>query len=450
MRRPEFGNEFVDLVYLDPPYNSKAKYNVLYREQDGTAPPAQVQAFTDTWQWDQATAQLYEETVEWGGNVATALQAFRQLIGTNQMLAYLTNMAPRLIELHRVLKPTGSLYLHCDAKASHYLKLLLDAVFGGKNFLNNIVWCYGLGGSSKRYWPRKHDDLLWYSKEQNRHYFKAAMIPATSQAMKGQMKKAPDYWLIPAINNMAKERLRYPTQKPEALLERIIKSSSRKNDVVLDSFCGCGTTVNVAEYLNRQWIGIDITHLAIRITEQRLEDTFGEVDYLVRGGPEDIPSAKYLAECDAIEFQNWIVGKHKGRPTEKKGADKGIDGRLLFHDDDSGETKQVVISVKSGHNVSVAHVRDLRGVREREGAEIGVLLSLFRATQAMREEAANGGFYVSPWDNKKYPRLQILAGQQLFDKVIDIPDVRGSNVTLRKAPKSEPPVPTQTTLVKGE
>ena len=274
-------------------------------EQDGSRSAAQIKAFDDTWTWDQGAAQAYQDIVENGPEtLSRAMQAFRSLLGETDMLAYLAMMAPRLVELRRVLKPTGSIYLHCDWTASAHLRLLMDAVFGANSFLNNVVWCYGLGGSSARYWPRKHDDILWYSKAPSHYCFEAVRVPATSQRMKGQTKKAPDYWEIPTINNMAKERLGYPTQKPEALLERIIQSSSKEGDTVLDPFCGCGTAVAVAQKLGRCWIGIDITHLAVAVIKHRLRDTFGDtVQYSVIGEPVSLPAAQALAAEDRYQFQ---------------------------------------------------------------------------------------------------------------------------------------------------
>ena len=205
--REHVGDELIDLIYLDPPFNSNATYNVLFEEHDGTAAEAQIQAFDDTWHWDTAASSEFEELITSADPVANAMVALRQLLGTSNLLAYLTRMAIRFVELRRVLKPTGSIYLHCDCTASHYLKIVMDAVFGARNFLNNIVWLYGLGGSSRRYWPRKHDDLLWYSKEPGNHFFDPVMVPATSLRMKGKDKKCPDYWNIPSLNNMAQERL---------------------------------------------------------------------------------------------------------------------------------------------------------------------------------------------------------------------------------------------------
>ncbi len=262
----------IDLVYLDPPFNSNAAYSLLNDEAD-TAP----RAFDDVWRWNDAAQADFELALHSNhANVPDAIAGLRQILGESPMLAYLSMMAPRLVELHRVLKPTGSIYLHCDGAAVHYLKVLMDALFappGG--FLNHIVWLYGLGGSSKRYWPRKHDDILFYAKAIGDHYFEAARVPATSQRMKGQDKKCPDYWDIPSLNNMARERTGYPTQKPLALLERIIAASCPEGGTVLDPFCGSGTTLVAAQRLGRKWIGIDASEVAMETTTGRLRKACG-------------------------------------------------------------------------------------------------------------------------------------------------------------------------------
>ncbi len=429
-------DESVDLVYLDPPFNSNATYSVLFGHADGSKSSAQIKAFDDTWHWDNAAATAFEEAVTRGGQVAQALVAFRTLLGPSTMLAYLSMMAPRLVELRRVLKPTGSIYLHCDPTASHYLKLLMDAVFGGENFLNHVVWLYGLGGSSKRYWPRKHDDLLWYSKTPDGHYFEADMIPATSAMMKGQLKKAPDYWDIPTINNMAKERLGYPTQKPEALLERIVRSSSPEGGVILDPFCGCGTTIAAAEKLKRGWMGIDLTYLAISLIKSRLT-AMGASDYRVLGEPTTTDDAAELAREDPYQFQWWALGLIGARPAEgKKGADQGIDGRLFFFDGDQ-TPRQVIVSVKAG-GIQVSHVRDLVGVLQREQAQIGVLISFKQPTQPMRQEAASAGFYASPWG--QHSRLQLLTVAELLaGKRLDMP-AGGTHMTQVALPPTPEPL----------
>ena len=299
-------DDSVDLVYLDPPFNSNASYNVLFAERNGSQAAAQIKAFEDTWHWDQIAAQAYQEVVEGGGKPSQAMQAFRTFLGDSNMLAYLAMMAPRLVELHRVIKPTGSIYLHCDPTASHYLKMLMDAVFGPGNFINEIIWCYSQGGKSGKRFGRKHDSVLWYSRSRDYTFNgdavrvemksgkesfggrletdadgrKYRLVYGTKNA-RGETRyykyyldegKVPeDYWTdINSLQSSVAERLGYPTQKPEALLERIILASSNEGDVVLDPFCGCGTTIAVAERLKRRWIGIDSSLEAITLTKKRL------------------------------------------------------------------------------------------------------------------------------------------------------------------------------------
>jgi DNA modification methylase len=453
-------DETIDLVYLDPPFKSNQDYNVLFAEQDGSRAAAQIKAFEDTWTWDQKAVASFEEVVEVGGSVAQVMQAFRTFLGDSDMLAYLTMMAPRLVELRRVLKLGGSIYLHCDPTASHYLKMLMDAVFLPTWFQNEVIWSYRRWPSPSDHYQRMHDILLFYAKgpkPKTFHVEYEAVSPSYLKRFKGKTqmldpetrtrkitldkptKGLPrrDVWDISIIAGFKKERLGYPTQKPEALLDRIIRTSSNKGDVVLDPFCGCGTTIAVAERQGRRWIGIDITHLAITLIKHRLRDAFGrKAVYEVIGEPVSLPDAEVLASEDPYQFQWWALGLVGARPVEqKKGADKGIDGRLFFHDEpQGGKTKQIILSVKAGHT-HVAHVRDLRGVLEREKAEIGVLISLQEPTQPMRREAAGAGFYKSPW-GQQHPRLQILTVEELLNgKRIDYPPPTQTNVTFKKAPK---------------
>lgn len=260
-------DESVDLVYLDPPFNSSKRHqlNTGGKEHNSSV------AYGDAWHWNDRSEIEFEYGLKQGYRpLSEVLEAFSIILKFGSRLAYLTMMAVRLFELRRILKATGSIYLHCDQRTSAHLRILTDAIFGIDNYLNHIVWCYGLGGSSHRLWPRKHDDILWYSRTPGTHYFKPEMIPATSQMMKGQLKKAPDYWYIPAINNMAKERTGYPTQKPIELLERIVRSSCPVGGLVLDPFCGSGTTLIAAQKLGRKWIGIDSSPVAIEHTVKRL------------------------------------------------------------------------------------------------------------------------------------------------------------------------------------
>jgi DNA modification methylase len=523
--RRHIKDETVDLVYLDPPFNSSQDYNVLFAEHNGAQSAAQIKAFEDTWRWDQGAAEAYEEVVELGGRAAEAMRAFRAFLGESDMMAYLAMMAPRLAELRRVLKGTGSIYLHCDPTASHYLKILLDAIFDPRNFQNEIVWqrtpakalmslqlpnnhdvllAYRKGDRStwnedaifRPYDPTnldektagkyRHSDSdgriyrldnlinpnpdrpnltyeflgvtkVWrWTKERMTKALKAGLVVQTKPGAVPQLKRyldeqrgrpLGDVWAdIAPINSQAKERLGYPTQKPEALLERIIRASSNEGDIVLDPFCGCGTAIAASEKLKRQWIGIDITHLAITLIKHRLKDAFGdEVSraYRVVGEPVSLPDAQQLAVDDPYQFQWWALGLVGARPVEqKKGADKGIDGRLYFHDEPGGKTKQIILSVKAGH-VSAPHLRDLRGVVDREKAEIGVLLCMEEPTRPMRVEATGSGFYKTPYGN--HPKLQILTvGQLLEGARIDYPpQYAREDKTFKKAPKAKKEGPAQ-------
>lgn len=435
--------ETVDLVYLDPPFNSNASYNVLFGHADGTQAAAQIKAFDDTWRWDQTAAAAFEETVTAGGQVAQALLAFQTLLGPSTMLAYLAMMAPRLRELRRVLKPTGSLYLHCDPTASHYLKLLLDSIFGGASFMNEIVWHYQTSSGAPRKWLHRNHDIIfryavdpdqvtwnhpkqpwpeatlrkWQRDDQGRIYRYQAQTDKRYY-IDPDGKLDDDVWKI-TLASRSKERLGYPTQKPLALLKKIIGASTDPGDVVLDPFCGCGTTIAAAETLGRRWIGIDVTYLAISLIKSRLTAA-GASDYTVLGEPTTADDAGQLAQDDPYQFQWWALGLIGARPAEgKKGADKGIDGRLFFFDEGADKPKQLIASVKAG-KVQVSHVRDLVGVLDREDAQLGVLVSFHDPTGPMREEAASAGFYKSPWGS--HPRVQLLTVADLLaGKRIDMP-----------------------------
>lgn len=444
-------DESVDLVYLDPPFKSNQDYNVLFEEQDGSRDAAQIRVFEDTWRWDQGSAAAYQDIVEHSPErVAKAMQAFRMLLGENDMMAYLAMMAPRLLELRRVLRPTGSIYLHCDATASHYLKVLMDSIFGPANCRREVIWRSGwVSGFKTRTpnWIRNHDVLLYYVKDA-RGAFVFNKELAYKPHEEGYERRGgggnpkgvalDDVWddvelYSPWIKSFSKEKLGYATQKPVALLERIIRICSREGDVVLDPFCGCGTTIHAAQKLGRRWIGIDVTHLAVTLIKHRLQDAFGgQAKFKVVGEPVTLPDAKDLAAHDPYQFQWWALGLVGARPIEqKKGADKGMDGRLFYHDEGiGGKTKQIVLQVKSGH-VTPAQVRDLRGVLDREKAEIGVLISLEEPTKAMRRDVATAGFYVSPFSKTRHAKMQILTVEELLaGKRLDCPPL---NVTFSKA-----------------
>jgi len=504
-------DESIDLVYLDPPFKSSQNYNVLFKEKNGSQAASQIRAFEDTWTWGQDDEVVYADLVTKGGKVADCLQAFRTFLGPCDMLAYLVMMAPRLAELRRVMKPPASIYLHCDPAASHYLKMLMDAVFGPERFINEIVWKRtNAKGLAFTRFAGDHDTVLRYSRsdkwtwnpaytehdpqyienfykyvepETGRRYtldnllnpnkdrpnltyeflgitrvwrwtkermadaYKRGFVIQSAPGRVPRLKRyldeqegtpVDDVWTdIKPIQSQAAERLGYPTQKPEALLNRIIKASSNEGDLVLDPFCGCGTTVAAAQKLKRRWIGIDITHLAITLMKKRLLDAFGkEAQFKIMGEPTSLPDAAALAESDPYQFQWWALGLVGARPVEqKKGADQGIDGKIVFQGDAPGIFETVILSVKAGH-LMANHVRDLRGVVERDKVAIGVLISMEDSTKPMQTEAVTAGFYESTTWGKKYPKIQLLTiAELLAGKKIEMPPIKQVSVTFKKAEK---------------
>ena len=459
----------VDLVYLDPPFNSNATYNVLFKETGGERSAAQIQAFEDTWRWSVEVEAAYENVVENSERpLAELLDSMRRFLGRNDMMAYLTMMAPRIEALRRALKPGGSVYLHCDPTASHYLKLLMDAVFGNRNFNNEIIWHYKKWPAGKRVFQRNHDVILFYSRSQGgarvfnqlymeraestlRRFGSARIVSgrdAEGQRLPSQTADAPspgvrqdDVWNIhrvPPIKQL------FPTQKPDALLERIISASSNEGDVVLDPFCGCGTAIVAAERLNRRWMGIDVTHLAVSLMKWRLQDAFGSdlSAYDVVGVPRDLAGAKALAAESGQEgryqFQYWALSLVGARPKDRsRGADSGVDGYIYFFDDSSERAKRVIVQVKSGH-VQRSQIATLNSDRLREKAEIALFVTLERPTRPMIAEAAAAGFHQPPaYPDRKYPRLQILAIEELLEgKTANVPRVGlADDPTFRRPPR---------------
>lgn len=437
--RKHIPDESIDLIYLDPPFSSQADYNVLFREPTGELSEAQIRAFSDTWHWDLTAERAFEEIVTAGPpQVARMISALRDFLGRNDVMAYLVMMTARLLELRRVLKPSGSLYLHCDPTAGHYLKIVLDTVFGQKNFENELVWHYRGGGVSPRRFGRRHDTIFFYTKgtrwtfnvDPVRQPYSEDTLERTrykARSFRGEKvydawdphplgKHPDDVWDLQPIMPSSKERLSYPTQKPLALLERIIQASSNEGDVVLDPFCGCGTAVVAAHKLNRRWIGIDITHLAITVMKERLRDSFSGIQFEVVGEPADVAGAGALAEQDRYQFEWWALSLVGAKPVgddRKKGRDRGIDGVISFVES-GGKAKRVVVQVKSGH-VNPGQIRDLKGTMQREKAEIGLFLTLEPPTQGMISEAASAGFYHSDLWNEDYPRVQICTIEELLE-----------------------------------
>jgi site-specific DNA-methyltransferase (adenine-specific) len=506
----------VDLIYLDPPFNSSATYNVLFAEQNGSRSGTQITAFEDTWRWGEEAQKTFDDAVqEAPPRLVEVLLAVRSFLGPSNMMAYVTMLAPRLVEMHRVLKPSGSIFFHCDPTASHYVRLLLDSIFGPRQFRNEIVWKRSQPkGHTKRRFPRAHDVIFFYGKSEeslfNPHFVKHdpkylkkfyrfvepetgrryrlgdltnpnrerpnltyefppgsgivrvwrwtkermmrawedGLIVIPEQGEIPRLKRylddmegtlATDVWDdIEHLHGSHKEFLGYPTQKPEALLERIILAASREGDVVMDPFCGCGTAIAVAERLHRRWIGIDITHLAIKLIKQRLQDTFPHEPpvYDVVGEPRDLKSAEALALEDRHKFEAWALDMVDARPAQdrRKGADRGIDGVIYFQEKTWGEVRKIIVQVKSG-KVGVAQVMELKGAMAREGAVMGVFITLQPPTRKMREEAAAAGFYEpEEFTGHRFPCLQILTIADLFSgKKVQYPHW-AIQKTFKKAP----------------
>lgn len=543
--REHVDEESVDLIYLDPPFNSNRNYNVLFKDESGKYSEAQIEAFEDTWHWSNVAELTYYELVEDSSDeVSKTVAALRELVGTNQMMAYLVMMTARLVELHRVLQPTGTLYLHCDTTASHYLKVVLDAIFGPKRFMNEVSWKRASAHSDTRQGMKRYgkirDVLLVYTKspaQAGLHTWNTLYTPYTEEyvaseyrhidangrryaegnptaakpggdtefewrvkrpAVEGSRWEADledehldpqsgwEYKAVRPYNNRfwayskanmvqfaksghlihrrtgvprivqyadempgvplqdlwddippvsGNEDLGYPTQKPIALLERIVGASSNPGDVVLDPFCGCGTTVAAAEKLGRKWIGVDITHLGVSLQKYRLEDMFPGIEYKVVGEPEDIGGARQLALDDRYEFQNWAVSLIRAKPVGgkpgskkgKKGADRGIDGVIRFVESArTGKKSDLLVQVKSGENITSRDIRDLSGtVSDEKDALGGVFITLREPSREMTIAAAKAGFY--KWGETPYPRLQILTvAELLHGKQVEMPPQYGT------------------------
>jgi site-specific DNA-methyltransferase (adenine-specific) len=443
--RKKIPDESFDLIYLDPPFNSNRNYNVIFKEGLVDS-QAQVQVFEDSWHWTQESKHGFDYLVtKTNENISNLMLALEKTIGHNDMLAYLTMMAIRLIELHRVLKKTGSLYLHCDPTASHYLKIVMDVIFGKQSFQNEIIWHYRRWTGSANKFLGMHDDILFYTKEPKGYIFNALFTSYTEKSLKRKEHyhtrikgddvyvtsvdkrgvKENDVWDIPVINSQAKERLGYPTQKPEALLERIITASSNEGDWVLDPFCGCGTTIAMAEKLKRNWVGIDITTLAINLIKHRLYDHFGlgSKQIFVDGLPTDLTGAKELFKKDPFEFEYWALDLINAMPAQSKseenmrGADKGVDGIITFHKNlknNKWEYGRAVVQVKGG-GVQRNQIATLKSDVAREKADAGVFVTLEKPTKPMIIEAIDAGIFTTPLTNKiEFPKIQIISVEELL------------------------------------
>jgi DNA modification methylase len=480
-------DESIDLCYIDPPFNSKRNYNQIYNNI-GKEDTAQAQAFLDTWTWNRIAVQAYEEIIE-NKNKTYTLQSISlviglaQVLGKGSLMAYLVSMTQCIAQIHRVLKPTGSFYLHCDPTASHYLKLVCDAIFNpqGGEFRNEIIWSYRRWTNASKDFQRMHDVIFRYSKgknftfnieyEKTEHIEKVydkgwdrnvakgkrQLIVYDKEKAQTEIEKEnydklvfrenmqgvslSDVFNINYLSSKAKERLGYPTQKPEALMERIIQASSNEGDVVLDAYCGCGTTIAVAERLSRKWIGVDITYQSISLILKRLEDTFGSefvndvVDkttkkivtparLVLSGVPLDFESAVALAhkQDDRVrkEFEKWAVltySNNRAMINDKKGGDGGIDGTAFivdFDDKDQQIFRQAIFSVKSGKVLPPSVVRDLFGTVEREKAAVGFLITLYPMPNLVKE-AERYGNYTSKMFGQVHQKIQVIDIQQIID-----------------------------------
>ncbi len=524
--RESINSESVDLVYLDPPFNSNADYNVIFGgRKSGDAPPqAQITAFEDTWHWSDESARTLQALYEVNGDLAQLLDLLVRGLGHNDLSAYLVMMAIRLVELHRVLKPTGSLYLHCDPTASHYLKVILDKIFGIENHRNEITWkrqsahsdakkkfcdvsdiiLYYVKSNKAKFKPQygehnpeyitkfyRHDDndgrglyqladmaspnprpnmmydwlgfpypdkgwryqtdTMQQLHDEGRIYYPKLSDGTFDTTKRPRLKRylneqegsiVTNVWDdIQQIGTHAKERLGYPTQKPLALLERILQASSNEDDIVLDPFCGCGTALHAAQKLNRNWIGIDITHLAISLIEIRLISAFPKIEFEVFGTPKDFASAQDLAKRDKYQFQWWACSLVKVPPYQgkKKGADGGIDGLRYISDLDENKRdikRKIIVSVKGGDNVNVAMVRDLIGTMSTNKADLGFFVTLAEPTKAMITEATKAGFYRAA-NGKDYPRVQIFTIEDLLSgaKKPQYLDLSLGDITFKRAEK---------------
>lgn len=439
--RKHITTESVDLIYLDPPFNSNRSYNVLFKHKTGKEAQAQIEAFDDTWTWSQEAEQEYLAMIagQVPAKVADALVAMRGLLGDNDVLAYLVMMTSRLVELRRVLSPTGTLYLHCDPTASHYLKVMLDALFGPRNFRNEIIWAYRGGGVPKHDFAKRHDVIFRYSRSKQYAFNvddvrlpysadSAARLRYKAKAFRGERvyenyeqnekgKHPEDWWELQPIMPSAKERLGYPTQKPERLLERIVLASSSPGDLVLDPFCGCGTTVAVANRLQRRWVGIDITYLAVDLIDKRLRHSHGDAvadTYEIVGIPRDVAGARALFQRNPFDFERWAVSLVGAQPNSKQVGDKGIDGVARFATDNRGGTDRILVSVKGGRSLNPAMVRDLIGTVDGQRAAMGVLITLDEPTKGMVEAANRSGIYTLHANGGTFPKAQIITVAQLL------------------------------------
>lgn len=467
--------DLVDLVYLDPPFNSDEDYSLFFGTEGLESGEGSWTAFTDTWCWSEASkgALAFVEGSTFTF-LATLLRALLGNLGKSPMMAYLVFMAARLIRIHGIMKPTASLYLHCDPSASHYLKSMLDAIFGPQNFRSEIIWRRTGSHSKSKRWAPLHDTILFYTKSDvftwnapRRPLMRGQVAEHCERRTDGRYsvvdgEAAPDIWAFQPytggtvfgtddgidenvrwLSPRAAERLGYPTQKPVALLTRIIEASSNKGDVVFDPFCGCGTTLDAAERLGRQWVGIDVSPFTIRlILKSRLQEAFPELvegaegDYQIEGLPSDLASARNLALRDLKSFQIWAVTQIDGRPNENSAASNLIHGLIPFRPNGPKKAaKWAAISVAAG-KVELADLQELHSVAKKETKNSGfcILIGLEEPTKEMSEYCRK----LDPVEigNVSYAPLQIITVKQVLSGERPHLPCIDSSVIYRKATRA--------------
>ena len=447
----------VTLIATDPPFNSKRDYFVPYRDEHGREPDSLVKAFTDTWSWGEAAEAACAELIrDVGGVVGETIEGLQLFLKQTPMMAYLVMMGVRLVEMHRILKPSGSIYLHCDAAASHYLKLLMDAVFGHANYRNEIIWrkYAGRKNNAKHKFATQTDTILFYVKSKDA-VFNPLFEPISDKEIEKKYRYTDDdgrryrlswgrhyqmtgeqrriyldeqpgaaigsLWAEDGLqlNTSTKERAGYPTQKPIALYKRIIQASSNEGDVVVDPFCGCGTTLLAAESLNRRWLGIDLTYLATGAVKLQVEKFFPRLkdNIVITGTPEDAATALQLARENPVGFEEWCVTHVlKFTANAKKVRDGGIDGTYRFP---IGKVRgrnaygRMVAQVKGG-NYNLGHIRDFRTAMANAQADLGIFVVTKSPSAGMRAEASRAGLWQHPVWDMACPRLQFYEIQDYF------------------------------------
>jgi len=457
----EYPQGFIDLIYIDPPFNSKRNYNILFEDVDMEDTKAQKEAFADTWSNVKYIDEL-KEIQDLDLNIFRFLSAIDEINISKGAVSYLTTMALRLWYMHKLLKETGSFYLHCDPTMSHYIKVICDLIFGPNYFRNEIIWHYRTGNIAKHQFQRKHDVILFYSKSNQikfnpieiKEYYSQVYGPEFKPSFKGRKHGVDKYgayrmsfvdsvWDISAVFTLSKEHLDYPTQKPLVLMDRIIKASSNEGDLVADFFCGCGTTIAAAEKLNRKWLGVDISHLAVKLITKRLIDSYGSKirkKFEIFGFPKDLASAKELASGangGRLKFEEWIIEVMLHGVLNPRRTETGYDGYMTFDAQTARAT--VLIEVKSG-NANLTQLNHFIRTVENKNANMGLFVCFEeQVTSGMKKAAKQQGYFNQDQFGSQYDKIQIITVEDLLDhKQPNIPaSLKGTFKTAKKETKEK-------------